>query len=521
MPKIPRISLEGTSAGVPSAAPLSPNAVAAPLADLTSLADTAFDISSKEGQRQALEMRDAIEAKQAIVNEVEAGRRSGDYEEDITSNAENIKKELWDSPDKAPARLLELGRSLQDQGREAAPNTQVGLAFVQRSNARLAQAVREMHDWALGRQSQKAKGDLSVIVNRATAGAEKVGGVPALGAYIAAKEAELSRVFENVLGSGAQAAMAGMRAGMVRAWAQATGNRGSAGALSVLRALDSTEAGNPLVDNLKDTEREALRKDAKADFAGGFKNSLLEEVKKGTSQNDELFDLTMKAPQEAGEALYAAETALEEQGKAAAVQLKVDTAVLEEYGIDLQGRSADEIPKLIADRLRYVKALNYSRRTMIGFDAEDDPTTVGGLLLAADKEIKSNKDLAEYPKQQANLAVAFSDKKISQATFSTLYKTMANSLKVAAQEQEDPWGPNVIRRYFNPQLAAQSALTDGFATRPKFRDNKALQYRVRIKFLGQFLSAQERGAELTTNAAREMATRVLLLEAGESTQGVE
>lgn len=521
MPKIPRISLESSSAGVPGAAPLSPSTVAAPIANLTSLADTAFDISSAEGRRQALEMRAAIEQKQAIVNEVDAGRRSGDYEEDITGYSENLKKEFWDSPDKAPAQLIEIGRTLQDRQREQAPNTQVGLEFVQRSNARLAAAVREMHDWALSRQSQKAKGDLSVIVNRATAGAEAVGGVPALGVYIAAKEKELTSVFQNVLGSDAQSAMAGMRSGMVRAWAQATGNRGSAGALSVLQALDVTKPGSPLVDNLKDTEREALRKDAKADFAGGFKNQLLEEVKKGTSQNDELFDLTMKSPQDAGEALYAAETALGEQAKAAAVQLSVDTSALEKYGIDLQGRSADEIPQLINDRITYVKALNYARRTMIGFDAEDDPTAVGGLLLAADKEIKSHKELAEFPKQQARLAVAFSDKKISQATFSTLYKTMANTLKVAAAKQEDPWGPNVVREYFNPRLAGQGALTDGFASRPKFRDNKAMQHRVRVKFLAQFISAQERGVVLTTQAAREMATRVLLMESGDSTQGAE
>ena len=521
MPKIPRISLDGPSAGVPGAAPLSPNAVASPLADLTNLSDAAFDISSAEGKKQALEMRQAVEAKQAIVNEVDAGRRSGDYEENLADYSESLKKEFWDNPDKAPESLLEIGRNLQDRQREEAPNTQVGMEFAQRSNARLAAAVREMHDWALGRQSQKAKGDLSIIINRATAGAENVGGVPALGAYIAAKEKELSSVFQNVLGSDAQSAMAGMRAGMARAWANATGSRSSAGALSVLQALDSTKAGNPLVDNLKDTEREALRNGAKADFAGGFKNSLLEEVKKGTSQNDELFDLTMASPQDAGEALYAAENALEEQAKAAAVQLSVDTAALEKYGIDLHGRSVDEIPKLINERLKYVKALNYARRTMIGFDAEDDPTTVGGLLLAADKEIKSSKDLAEYPKQQARLAVAFSDKKISQATFSALYKTMANTLKVAAAKQEDPWGPNVVREYFNPRLAGQGALTDGFATRPKFRDNKAMQHRVRVKFLAQFISAQERGVVLTTEAAREMATRVLLLESGDSTQGVE
>lgn len=523
MPKIPRISLDSPSAGIPGAAPLSPGAVAAPLADLTNLAGTVFDIASTEGKRQANEMRAALEAKQAIVNEVDAGRRSGDYEEDITGYAEKLKKEFWDNPDKAPAQLLEIGRTLQDRQREQAPNTQVGLEFVQRSNARLAASVREMHDWALSRQSQKAKGDLSVIINRATAGAESIGSVPALGVYITAKEKELTSVFQNVLGTESQTKMAEMRSGMVRAWAQATGNKSPEGALSVLQALDSSKPGNPLVDNLKDTEREALRKDAKADFAGGFKNKLLEEVKKGVSQNRELFDLTMAAPQEAGGALYSATNALEEQAKAAKAQMHVDTATLEKWGIDLHGHSVDEVPQLIDDRLRYVRALNYARRTMIGFDAEDDPAATEGAILAVDKALKKidGKTFQNIVKQQADLAVLHSDKKIKEDTFSTLFKTMLLALDTAAQNNEPHWYyPNTWRVFAGPMQAGRNELAKQFDGQFSKVD-KATQNRVKLRFMQQFQGAQERGTVLKQDDARKMALRVLSLETSTHIQGVE
>ena len=523
MPKIPRINAGDSSAATPTAAPLAAESVAMPALGLAGLADTAFQVLSTEDKKQALEQRAALEQKQAIVNEVEAGRRAGDYEEDLATYSDNIKKEFADTPDKAPAQLLEIGRNLQDRQREAVPNTQVGLEFAQRSNARLAQAVRELHDWALARQTQKAKGDLTTTINRATAGAENMGSVPGLANYIAAKEIELTSVFQNVLGSEAQSKMAEMKAGMARSWVMAAGDRDP---LGTLQALDSTKAGHPLVDNLDVSQREALRKDVKASFAGYFKNGVLEEVKRGTSQNRELFDLTMASPQNAGTALAAAENALVEQSKAAEAQMKVDTATLEKYGIDLHGHSTDEVPKLIEDRLKYVRSLNYARRTMIGLDAQDDPAAAEGAILATDKALKKRdgKDLGAIVKQQANLAVLFSDKKIGQDTFQTLFKNMALALDVAAQNNEAvtgaSWGPNTWRLWYGPQKQGAVELNRQFSGQFSKLD-KAMQNRVRLRYMQQFQGAQERGVVLKAEDARRMALRALSLETGEHIGGVE
>lgn len=520
MPKIPRINPDvPTAAGPTGAAGLSPEAVAAPATSLVALANTAFDVSTAEGRRQAEEMRFALEQKQAIVNEVEAGRRAGDYEEELTSYAAGLREEFKDAPDKAPAQLLDIGRQLQDRQREQVPNTQVGLEFVQRSTARLAAMVREMHDWAISRQTQKAKGDLSIIVNRAMAGAEAVGSVQGLKAYIAAKESELTPMFENVLGGEAGAKMAEMRAGMARAWVSV---RGDYDPLGVLQALDDTRAGSPLVDYLKGSERESLRGVVKASFAGYFKTRLLDEVKKGTSQNRALFDLTMASPQTAGTALFAARGALEEQQKVAKAQMKVDLAALEKYGIQLHGYSPSDLPALIDDRLRYVKALDYARRTMIGFDTEDDPAATEGAILQTDKLLKSSrgKDLASIVKQQADLAVLYSDKKIGQSTFQTLFKNMALALDTAANNNEDVDGPNTWRLWRGPKTSGAVELNRQFDGQFSKLD-KPTQNRVRLRYMQQFNAAQERGQVLTANDTRKMAIRALALETGERLPGAD
>ncbi len=512
MPKIPRINQGDSSINPTTAAPLSAESVAMPGLALAGLADTAFQVLSAEDKRVALEQRAALEQKQAIANEVEAGRRADDYEESLVSYMANLRKEFADSPDKAPAQLLELGRGLQDSQRQAVSNTQVGLEFAQRSNTRLSQAVREMHDWALGQQTIKIKGDLKVRMNRAINGAESVGSLEGLKNYIAARKADLASAVRNVYGSGESDKMDDLGAAMTRAWVRAQDS--SEGALMALEALDSTKVGDPTFDNLDGDERNALRKDAMSSFAGSFKRRLLDELKRGTSQNHDLFDVVMNDPQNAGGAIIAAQNALEEQYVAVKAQKKIDLKAIQKWGVDLHGHSPDEIPEAISDRLRYVKALDYARRNMIGLDAEDDPASLAGAVLRTNKVIHSSdgKTMTNYVKQQADIAELYSNKRITVASFTALFTNLATALVPALEDAENPAGPNKVRAWFSPKIAGDVRLNAEFATLPKLNADQGLQDRIRIRYYTQLNAAAARGLVLKNDDAREMAMRALEYE---------
>lgn len=517
MAKIPRIEKGGRPSAVPGGSPSAGLGGVAPIIGAAgNLADVGYKIAAETEEGEAMRLRTVLEQKQAIVNEVEAGRRAGDYEEDLVSHMEGLKKEYWDTPDKAPEQLLEMGRQLADRGLEQTPNTQVGLDFAQRSNTRLMAAVREMHDWARARQTQKAKGDLTIIVNRATAGAEGLGSPQALAGYIASKESELSSVFQNVLGSEAQAEMQKMKTEMARSWVLAAGDRDP---LGVLANLDDKDG--PLVDHLNVSQRDALRKETKSSYEGVTKTRELNFVKERVTRNKAIVGSFMDGTLDAG-TVYASQTALEEQRKAVKAQLSVDAAALQKLGIDPSGATPEDLLSLIDDQQKFLTYIDRARRRQTAFDGEDDLATSESLMIGVNKALKSNKskDLGEIVRQQTRVAVALGDKKISQGTASTMFKTMSLALDVAAGKAEDPWGWNTWLAWRHPHVAGNMELNNQFEGRFNALD-KTAQQRVRLAYMGQFNAAMEAGRAVDGQSARAMALRALALETGKPIPGVK
>lgn len=515
--QIPRLDAGSAAAPVPTSRPGS-DETAGIAAAFGKIADTGYAVAADAEKALAARQQAAVEAKQAVVNEVDAGRRAGDYEESLVGYMEGLKTEYADAPDKAPGELLTIGRELQDRMQEQSPNSAVGLAVAQRANARLDSAMKEMHAWALLRQTQKAKGDLQVTINRATAAAEGQGSVATLGAFIKSKEAELTPIFQKVLGAESITAMKTMREDMARSWVLAAGDKNPVG---VLQALDDKTPGNPLVDYLDVSHREALKKETLSSFEGITKTRELETIKKGLSDNKQLFASFSAGDPNLGMAMEAQRKALEEQKKAVNAQISVDSSALKKLGVDVQGQTPGDIIKTIDARLEFVAALNHARKRQLPFDAEDDPGTVEGLMLSADKAMKAKngKDLGAIVQQQARLAGAISDKKISGSTASTIFKTMSLALDTAAASNEDVWGPNTWRLWRAPLESGSVELNRQFDGQFKKLD-KAAQNRTRLSYMGQFNAAQESGQQVTVDSARQMALRALALEVGEPIPGV-
>lgn len=520
--KIPRIDKGNRPSGVPSGALMGASPVGAPLAALSNLAEVGYKIAADSEQEEALKLRAATEAKQAIVNEVTASRRAGDFEESLVATTAKLQKDFWENPDKAPEQLLAAGRQMADQQIKDAPNSAVQLDMAQKTASRLDSAMRGMHNWAQARQTQKAKGDLSIVINRAAAGAESQPTLYALGNYIKTKEAELSSVFQNVLGAEAQGKMAEMRTGMAQAWLHVYGDQNPIGGLTALKAENG-----PLVDHLNAAQRESARKEMVSSFEGLTKTREMEAITKGIGSNSEIADAFMRGdPQFAGIA-FSQLRSLGEQKKVVEAQMKFDQVALENLGIDLQGYSPSDVPELIDERIEFVQALEKARRRQTSFDAPDNPASVDALMLTMDKALKSKngRDMAAIVTQQKNVAIALSAEKISGATATRMFKTMSLAMQTAAENQEGLWGPNFVRAFRAPREAGIAELNNqlgGLVFRGQFSNLSAeIKTAIRLNYEGQFSEAKSEGKSVNALGARKMALRAIALETGQPIPGVD
>ena len=523
--KIPRVAPGAKPSAVPGGPLPSPAAAAAPFAALGDLVDTGYKIAANEEQQAAETQRAAREAMQAITNEVDAGRRAGDFEESIVDAAEGIKTQFFDEPERAPEQFLNTARQMADDQIKNAPNTQVGLELAQRTNSRIDTAVRQMHDWAVDRQAQKARGDLSIIINRATGAAESMPNVQALGAHIEAKVAELGGVFADVLGKEAPAKMAQMREDMARGWVTVASSRGREAALNVAKALDATSG--PLVDNMGATERKTARNEAIAAYEGSAKREEFELIKRGIDNGTELAKEFLRgSPEDFAKLAYSQKRALTEQLKAANAQLKVERAELEALGINFEGVGPEEIPAIIKERIELVEALESAQRRQTPYDAPEDPTTVNALMVQMDKALrKSNgKDMRAILEQQKNIAVALNSKKISGQTATTMFKTLALAMEKAAEGQENVSGINTWDR--TAWLRAREPREMGIAElNRQFESNEANQspqvkMLIRLSYEALLNDALTEGSVSATRA-RELALRAIAIETGKPVKGAK
>ncbi len=531
MAKIPRIGYSDRPSAVPGggAGPGAPAAAGAGFAGAGAIASGVADILAVQEHAEATRLKQITDAKQAIVNEVEAGKRVGDFEEAVVGTFESGKTKFWDTPDKLPEFILAEGRKMLDRDIEQTSNSAVGLEMAQKGNVRLMATVREAHTWAQLRQTQKAKGDLTVIVNRATSGAESLASLPALNEYIKVKEAELRPMFERVIGAEAGAKITEMKTGMVQSWLNTYGNRDPLGGLA---AIDSKTG--PTVDYLNTAQREAARKDMKASFEGLTKTRDLDAIRAGIKGNAELADAFMSgSPQFAGIA-FTQRRALTEQLKAVNAGLKFDQTRLESLGVDFQGIAKSEVPFVIQERIDYVDALEKARRRQTAFDAPDDPASVDALMLKMDKALasKNGKDMAAIVTQQKNVAVALSAEKISGATAQRMFKTMSLAMDTAASKQEGLWGPNAVQTFRAPREAGVAELNrqlgTAWANLPSFKGagqfNKLpgeTKTAIRLNYEGKFNTALEEGKALNALLTRKMALRAIAEETGQYIPGAD
>jgi len=491
------------------------------------LVEFAGDVVGAGEKAEALALRDVLEKKQAIVNEVEAGRRAGDFEEEIFDISEQLKTEFENEPDKAPDKLLERARAVADQRLQDATTAEVRLNLAQRTQALTNSAMRKMHAWTLARQTQKAKGDLTTIINRATAGARGVNSPAELSEFIAAKEQELSGTFTNLLGSDAPKKMQEMKTNMARGWVFSHSDRDPIGTIAALKANEG-----PLVDHLDVSQRQALEKDARASLEGRSRQRDVEAIIDGVRKNDELYASFVDGSLD-GATIFQKQQALKEQKGAAEAELSLDLQELAALGIDPQGLTPKEVVNVIDEQLAYVDAIDRVRRRQLALDAPEDPASEEALMEQVNRSLTkatSASDMVELVRQHTRLAEAIRDKKISGSRATSLFRTMSHAVQKAAEDQgglqNGLWGPNAFRLWRAPYETGIAELNNQFGTGifagGAFENlDKASQVRVRFNYVNAYNDALQAGQEVSRDDARRMALRTLAVEIGEPIPGVD
>lgn len=470
MAKIPRLTGDiGGGGTVPAGGGVPPLAgVTAPLAAAGDVVEAGYKVAAHAERAEAQRKQQFEEAKQAILNEAEAGRLAGDYQEELVVAMDTAKTEFQANPKVAAEHVLTLGREYIQGITEAASNPAAGLAAVQRANSHLDSAVAHMHSWAQLQLSQRAKADLDEQVNKFTAVAETLPTVEALNKHIRSADTHLGPALASALGEAGAKRLSDAKGEAAEAWAQFQMTASPTGPFVVAHALDNaTGPGNPFGQYTSGARRTALRK-AAADASEGLAAIReVETIKQNIDHGGKVAQAYLTGDMKAFASIVVAERrAIKNQREALEAKISFDESELKVLGIDPAGKTDVAIRGLIDDREKFIDALYRSNLRQVARTAQDDPASVGGFVVRMNKALaaKGGKDLRQIAEQQTNLALLHAEGRISVGTASTYFTTMALAMQAASDNQEELSGPNTSKYYHEPREAGIAELNRQFGT---------------------------------------------------------
>lgn len=497
MAQIPQIDLGPLPAsGVPRGELPSPESISAPLAMGGEVLETIGKEVSKEERIQAYIHRQALEKKQAIVNEVTSARYAGDFEEMLRANSQGIQQEFWDSPDKALTAFYTRSRALVGEAVDAAKkdNSEIGLAVAQKADASVNREMTAMHSWAQSRMTQKAKNDLSVTVNQTTKAAEDLPTVEALSSFLDAKQKELSPLFSNIHGEVAGEKLREMRSTAAKAWVLKHAEQDP---LATAAALDAPKG--PLVDNLDGADRKSLRSDVQQIGENFGKVRNWQILKESAARNTELMDTYRSGELKASDIGSVLRANAEQQNAA-----RIDPKYTPE-------QKAEHLDSLKTQE-KFLSALKTAKQKELPFDATDNPEMVESLYQRQEGLFKKNKgaagkDLSDALKFQADLTSAYADKNISAGTFTTMFKGLSLDLTAALKKEEGNTGEWYKFGMFKSARQAGNVEMNDLTEFQNLKPDQRIQ--ARVFYMTQFNAAIESGRVVDEKATRAMARKAV------------
>ena len=516
-PKIQRIE-KGDRPSAVSKAPLSTSSGLEPLfKGLGGLADVGVTAAAQEEQQEAERLRGILEAKQAITNEVAGARMAGDFEEELVGFAEGLKKQYESNPEKAIDAFIQPARNMADAHQKDAPNGETELDFSRQSGARIQAVTRQLHNWVADRQTQKAKGDLSKLVNIAENKAAGLSTTPELVAHLANTRQRLTPAFEGVYGAEAADKLSALEQRATYAFVDAKSRRDPLAAASLAQAKQG-----PTFENLNATQRATLLESAKKDYTG--------------LRNTNEFDLAREGVMQYGPIYEAMQGNDPGVGTMVLRKRESEQALLEQVANDQRFKPEDRelLSEVVERRIKILDAMDSANRKAVGYDSEDDFAIKSELIREHDElitgkginaEIRDErgiidkyvrgvegKGMLDILKHQQKLIEARNNGKIRISTYDALHNDLVRVLGVANQgEAANTWHAG---RFFIPtrdsrevgNQALNQALEAGtFSELPEDAKISA-----RYKFIEMYNKASE-AREPSKEESRQMALQALAI----------
>lgn len=501
MGRIPRVALGDRPSAVPQGGAFSPSSIAAPTAALADVAGMGARIASDAEMKEAEKLQRALEAKQAIVNEVEGSTRVANLDATLRESMLAVQKDMADNPDKAVAQFVENARNFMDsEVRDASDfNSAVGLDVARGAQARIAEHTNEMYKWAQIRQTQKTKGQAQEIINRTAAAAEHLNSYDQLQRHIDGAKAQYKEMFTNVYGDEADAKLHEMASQATRGFFAVAGDRNPIGVMSALEDSNGAAA-----KYLTPSERDSLRRQTKLSLDGRHATRELDIARQAAGENAQALELLNSGQLKAETTL-----SLIARNEAAQKAAAVDPTFTPEQR------------KLQVEKLKRqheaLQAVEDIRRRGQRFDPVDHVDADTAMMAQQQKVFHKLKgqpgDLLLLEEQQQRVMLARAKREISDSAFMAMMKDLNTNFDATVKaEQNDTWGIHWMSLQ-DAREAGNSELNRLFRGRLKNATAKQ-QAAAWQNYVRQLADAQKSGTPVKADSTRAMARSAASLETG-------
>lgn len=465
------------------------------------------NVLARDEAAHAKALQDAQDAKNKIVDTVTATRGAGDFEENLRQMAAQLQEQFFDNPQKAAPEFLKQARQRADDFMKAAPNGEVMQSLAQKTASIVDSSMDQMHSWEQLRATQKAKGDMAVMVNQATFGAGSQPSPDALAAYAKAKHGLLDPIFEHLTDNKKMAASQ-LDRDMARSWVV---THGLDFPVETMAALDGKHPF--LVANLTDEDRKSLRAATQSSYEGLGKRKEMKVLEEAHGEVADAYEAFRSGDLKFSAAMDSARNSINK---------KKELISLDPNMPEASRKAQLEHLDVQSEAMRY---LDLAARKQAGWDpkVDEDLRTKfnerhNELFPAGDRS-NYTKDLASILAFRRDASKAVMENLISRSTFDSWNKHIALSMEPARASEQHDTGWSISFMGFggrSPRQAGSLALKsyfdkdDGrFANLKPEQKNSAYEL-----FVQKYNDALEAGRNVDAAAAQDMATDAVYLAAG-------
>lgn len=482
-----------------------PNTASGALTSVSGLLSVGVNQAYAEEAAAQKALDESMEKKQKIVDNLDAGARTTEFEEESVTLIDELKEEFAGEPLKAVEEYKKRITPVVNEFMGDASNDTVGIELSQVLPTRVSQGVRSLRDWVDSRQTENTKGNLSKIFKTAANGAKKAPNADSLLKYLTTMEKNLFPMTEQVYGNRAQDEIDKVSKDAVKGYGLFNAKENPLQLLNELK--------NPAFTKyLESTEVEELRTYAGRGYDDSARQIELRIAKEAFAEGETLS--TLVGTDGFVDAAYSRVKALEAEK---------ETYIENKEGLKDADRSrmVEETDRRIK-RVKTLLRINYSR---IDTQAVDDPETLNEIFAEQNRIFKKKakkslqEDLSVLLEQLDRILAARDKKKITYGTYKTLFDDIAFKYKKALEEEQDNTSHWIF--WQDAREAGNDYLGELFEgpRGSKFPDE--VKNRASARYIRYLNEATENGKEISVKESRKLVNRAFMLETGEMVGGVE